>query len=180
MLHESLNLAASMALPVFFVAENNLFSSHLHIDLRQPSNRLARFADAHGIQSEVVDGNDVVQVAQASTRLAAICRAGQPVFLEAVTYRWRGHVGPREDQDVGVRRSIDLVQWKMRDPIRRLGEGLCAAGHCTQADISNTRESVQHEVDAAWAGAKISPPASARLTLDAVFFSHGSAVGGRS
>ncbi len=43
-LHESLNLAANLALPVLFVCENNLFSSHLDIRLRQPADAICRFA----------------------------------------------------------------------------------------------------------------------------------------
>jgi len=64
--HESLNLAAAFALPVLFVCENNLFSSHLDIALRQPSDRIARFGEAHRVQSRTVDGNDVVAVARAA------------------------------------------------------------------------------------------------------------------
>ena len=44
--HESMNMAAIMKLPVLFVVENNLYSSHLDINLRQPSDRVARFAGA--------------------------------------------------------------------------------------------------------------------------------------
>ena len=49
--HESMNMAAVMGLPVLFVCENNLFASHLHISLRQPRDRIARFAESHGVDS---------------------------------------------------------------------------------------------------------------------------------
>ena len=128
MLHESLNMAAVMALPILFVCENNLFSSHLDIHLRQPENRVSRYADAHDIPAKLVDGNDVIAVAEAAAELIARARRGEgPGFLEAVTYRWRGHVGPKEDVDVGVRRRPEeLVAWKKRDPVRRLAEALSA------------------------------------------------------
>lgn len=125
-LHESLNLARVMDLPVLFVCENNLYSSHLDIHLRQPSNSVARFAEAHRVDHRVVDGNDVMAVAGAAGDLIASARAGNgPGFLEAVTFRWRGHVGPEADIDVGVRRSPEeLAAWKRRDPVRRLAEAL--------------------------------------------------------
>ncbi|RMH22692.1 MAG: thiamine pyrophosphate-dependent dehydrogenase E1 component subunit alpha [Gemmatimonadetes bacterium] len=63
---ESLNLAASERLPVLFACENNLFSSHLHIALRQPADRVARFAEAHRIAHATVDGNDVTAVRDAA------------------------------------------------------------------------------------------------------------------
>ena len=44
--HESLNMASIMNLPVLYVCENNLFSSHLHISLRQPDISTSRFATA--------------------------------------------------------------------------------------------------------------------------------------
>lgn len=126
--HEALNLASIMALPALFVVENNLFSSHLDIHLRQPGNRVARFAEAHGVATEVVDGNDVVAVAEAAERLIGRARRGEgPGFLEAVTYRWRGHVGADENVDVGVRRSAEeIVRWKRRDPVARLEAALGA------------------------------------------------------
>jgi len=130
--HEALNLAATMNLPIIFACENNLFSSHLHISLRQPADSVARYALAHRIAYEVLDGNDVCAVSEAALRGAARARAGEgPTFLEMVTYRWRGHVGPSEDTDVGVKRGEELVLWKKRDPIRRLREAMIAVGMVT-------------------------------------------------
>lgn len=128
--HEALNLASVMKLPVLFVVENNLYSSHLDINIRQPNDRTARFAEAHAMEARVVDGNDVVAVANAAGELIARAREGDgPGFLEAVTYRWRGHVGPDPNIDVGLRRSAEEVAaWKKRDPIARLDAALCARG----------------------------------------------------
>lgn len=138
--HESLNLASTMSLPALFVVENNLYSSHLDISLRQPGDRLARFAEAHGVEARVVDGNDVVAVGEAASALIARARSGGgPGFLEAVTYRWRGHVGPDENVDVGLRRSIaDLEAWKRRDPIARLVGGMTERG-VAEAEIEARR-----------------------------------------
>ena len=123
--HESLNLASVLGLPIIFVCENNLFSSHLHISLRQPYNSITRYAVAHGISAKVVDGNDVVAISRAASELVQQARDNRkPAMLETVTYRWRGHVGHREDLDVGVKRSEELILWKYRDPIRRLAQAL--------------------------------------------------------
>jgi pyruvate dehydrogenase E1 component alpha subunit len=123
--HESLNLASVLGLPIIFVCENNLFSSHLHISLRQPFNSITRYAVAHGISAKVVDGNDVVEVSRAMGELVNQARESRkPALLEAVTYRWRGHVGHREDVDVGVKRNAELSLWKQRDPISRLAQSL--------------------------------------------------------
>lgn len=150
--HESLNMAAVMALPVIFVVENNLFSSHLDIELRQPSNRVARFAEAHRIATRVVDGNDVIAMAAAAEELVGRARRGEgPGFIEAVTYRWRGHVGPNEDIDVGLQRKAeDVAAWKLRDPIARLADALLANRAVTQ----QTLDAIDAEVDQVVAGAQ--------------------------
>ncbi len=124
--HEALNFASIMKLPMLFVVENNLFSSHMDICLRQPSDATARFAQAHQVDYKVVDGNDVTAVDKAASELISQARAGKgPGFLEAVTYRWLGHVGGNADIDVGVRRSQEeLESWRQRDPIERLFKAL--------------------------------------------------------
>jgi pyruvate dehydrogenase E1 component alpha subunit len=127
-LHESLNLARVYQVPVLFVCENNLYSSHLDIALRQPSDSVARFAQAHRVTASVLDGNDVTAVARSVAALVGAMRRDRlPAFVEAVTYRWRGHVGPKEDIDVGIRRSMaELNAWKCRDPVQRLEPTLLA------------------------------------------------------
>lgn len=150
--HESLNLARMLNAPVLFVVENNLFASHMHISLRQPKASTARFAIANDIPYEIVDGNDVVSVHQATARLIANARnGGGPAFLEAVTYRWYGHVDWREDIDVGVNRSADDVSaWRKRDPIARLVAGLIQAGLYDEQHLSGLEVKVAEEVEEAW------------------------------
>ena len=146
--HESLNLAASQGLPVLFVCENNLYSSHLDIRQRQPADSIARFGRAHQIACEVVDGNDVLAVRDSARKLIKIAREQRrPGFLEAVTYRWRGHVGPNEDIDVGVRRSAEeLAAWKRRDPVRRLVKGMIASEYITEERFSDLQQRVRDDV----------------------------------
>jgi pyruvate dehydrogenase E1 component alpha subunit len=131
--HESMNLAASVGIPVFFVCEHNLYSSHLHISQRQPDVSIARYAEAHRVNYRIVDGNDVIAVKRATAELLRESRQNsKPAFLEAVTYRWRGHVGPKEDDDVGVQRKDDLALWRKRDPIARLARALISRGDYTE------------------------------------------------
>lgn len=169
--HESLNLAVTMRLPVLYVCENNLFSSHLDIHLRQPENRIARFAQAHDIPYHVVDGNDVVAVSRAAEDLISRSRAGGgPGFLEAVTYRWRGHVGPKEDIDVGLRRRPDeLVAWKKRDPVRRLADALVARGALPKDGVASITGELRVECAAAVDTARKAPYPPVANLLDFVY-----------
>ena len=169
--HESLNLASQFDVPVIFVVENNLFASHMHISLRQPKDSTARFALANDIPAEVVDGNDVVAVAAAAARLVAAARRGEgPGFLEAVTYRWYGHVDWREDIDVGVHRSNDeLEDWRARDPVARLATSMIAAGWWSGADSAHVEAELDEEIEAAWEQAVADPYPPPEALLDRVY-----------
>jgi pyruvate dehydrogenase E1 component alpha subunit len=156
--HESMNLAAISRLPVIFACENNLFSSHLHIRERQPADSVARYAQAHLVALEVVDGNDVRAVTAAARRAAERARVGGgPTFLELVTYRWRGHVGPSEDIDVGVFRNQDLVHWKKRDPIERMRSAMINAGAIKSSDAEALNQTATQRVAEAVAKARVAP-----------------------
>jgi TPP-dependent pyruvate/acetoin dehydrogenase alpha subunit len=169
--HEALNLARVQNVPVLFVVENNLFASHMHISIRQPSNATARFAAANCIAHEIVDGNDVLAVAHAAQRLVGISRAGGgPGFLEAVTYRWYGHVDWREDIDVGVNRSQhDVELWRARDPMRRLRRAMLSARVVDQAQVDAIDARIAGEIDSAWGAASSDPYPAAEALLDRVY-----------
>ncbi len=168
--HESLNLAATLRVPVLFVCENNFFSSHLHITLRQPTDAVSRYAEAHRVPWRLVDGNDVVAVAEAAGEaLKQLRRDEGPWFLELVTYRWRGHVGPREDDDVGVKRKDDLASWKLRDPIRRLADALMDAGQLSEGQLETLWAAARVEVAQAWEQAVRDPYPPPEALLASVF-----------
>ncbi|MFM1813519.1 MAG: hypothetical protein RLZ98_214 [Pseudomonadota bacterium] len=158
-LHETMNLASTMQLPVLFVCENNLFSSHLDIHLRQPSNRVARFAEVHDIEAVTIDGNDVLAVSEVAKQLIERMRATRsPAFIEAITYRHRGHVGPNEDVDVGVLRRLDVLDaWKQRDPIERFKKGLFTAGVLKQKDVNELENEIRQACNLAVEKAREAP-----------------------
>jgi TPP-dependent pyruvate/acetoin dehydrogenase alpha subunit/pyruvate/2-oxoglutarate/acetoin dehydrogenase E1 component len=167
---ESLNLASQLKLPIVFVCENNLFASHMHISQRQPSDATIRFAHAHKLNAALVDGNDVVAVQRAFAKLAELARtSGKPAYLEAVTYRWRGHVGPSEDIDVGVQRKDNLDLWKQRDPIKRLVDSLIKVGAISQLDLSYLKQEVQEQIDCDWLRAEQDPYPDSSALLDLVY-----------
>jgi TPP-dependent pyruvate/acetoin dehydrogenase alpha subunit len=170
-IHESLNLARVLKVPMIFVVENNLFSSHMHIDLRQPCSSTARFATAHDIKSRVVDGNDVVAVTVASEQLIAGARRGEgPGFLEAVTFRWYGHVDWRDDIDVGVNRSMDdLNNWRRRDPIERLRSALDRAGLWSAQQQAEMTDEIDRAIRQAWSEAMADRWPTPESLLDNVY-----------
>ena len=150
--HESLNFAKVHNIPIIFIVENNLFASHMHISKRQPSYSTARFAYANNIDYEIVDGNDILKLRSIANRFIDNSRKGMgPYFLEAITYRWFGHVDWRDDIDVGVCRSkADLDSWKLRDPVRRLSNGMCDAGFWNETKHKDLINEIESEINEAW------------------------------
>lgn len=169
--HESLNLASHMKLPVLFVCENNLYASHMDIAQRQPNDRTARFAEAAGIAALVVDGNSVTDVAAAAGQLIEAARGGAgPGYLEAVTYRWRGHVGPDENIDVGLRRSrSEIDAWKARDPVARLAAAMGERGDIAADEVARLHESIGARVAAVARRALAAPFPDAAALLEHVY-----------
>jgi len=119
--HESVSFAALHKLPVLFVCENNLYSVHAHLSVRQPSRSIRDLVTAHGIHSLLVDGNDVLAIRDALRDVLQKVRDGLgPIFLEASTYRMLEHVGPSADWNLGYRAEAEGIEWKRRDPIDSL------------------------------------------------------------
>jgi pyruvate dehydrogenase E1 component alpha subunit len=167
--HESVNLAAVYRLPVLFVCENNQYASHMPLLERRVKDNIVAAADAHGIAGMRLDGNDVLAVYNAAVHAVARAReGGGPTLLECDTYRWRGHVGPSYDMDVGVKRHDELAAWKPKDPILRLNRILADAG-VPQADMDRMARDVEADVDQAVAFAMDAPPPEPSALFEHVF-----------
>jgi len=148
---ESLNFASIHKLPVIFVCENNLYSTQTPAEFRRPNDTsVTERADTFGVRSVQVDGNNVAAVHQAATDARAACLSGDgPVFIECLTYRWREHVGPYEDYELGYRTKEELDWWKERDPIKSLGNTLVAGGLHSRSELDDWMESIKQEIEAA-------------------------------
>jgi len=170
-IQESLNLSRQLEVPILFVCENNLFSSHMHISQRQPLESVARFARANDIESEIVDGNNLVAVENVAGRLIHTARSKNlPVFIEAITYRHFGHVDWREDIDVGVHRSSeDLKLWKTRDPISRLESALFEANLLTNSELNQIELEISNQIDNDWELAEKDPAPEITSLLSDVY-----------
>ncbi len=164
--HESANLAAVRRLPIIFICENNLYCTHLSLEKRRVKDNIPEIARAHGFKTDVVDGNNVLAVRAAAREAAKAARAGEgPTLIECRTYRWRGHVGPNYDVDLGLRDQQEIDAWKDRCPIKHFGGYLVAESVMTQAEVDQAWQAAADEVDEAVAYALASPyPDAAELT----------------
>jgi TPP-dependent pyruvate/acetoin dehydrogenase alpha subunit len=127
-MYECLNFAALQKLPMVFVCENNLYATHMPIRECRVKNNIYKVGEPFCIESYEVDGNDVLQVYEIGKTSIEQCRNGNgPVFLECLTYRFRGHVGP-DDNIQGVHTDIrpeaEKEAWLHKDPIKQFGDYL--------------------------------------------------------
>lgn len=144
---ESMNIAALNKLPVIFACENNLYSTHLGLKEIRSSTEIYRIAEPLNIKSYRVDGNDVMAVADSAQEAIALCRNGQgPVFMEFLTYRTRGHVGP-DDNIQGTRTDIrpqtEISAWLEKDPIEKYEKYLIDNNVLSNSDIIRIRNEIK-------------------------------------
>ena len=143
----------------------------MHINERQPYDSVARFAESHKIQSEIIDGNDITDVFCIAKKAIELLREGKgPFFIEAVTYRWRGHVGPDENIDVGLRRKEDLNTWKKRDPIERLEKSLLINQILSEDVVSTMNNKIDSIISNAWERAMKDPYPEIEQLMNTVYF----------
>ncbi len=157
-LYECLNFAALKKLPIIFVCENNYYATHMPIRECRVENSIHSIAEPFRITSYQIDGNDVLQVYETGKQAIELCRAGDgPVFIECLTYRLRGHVGP-DDNIQGTRTDIrpkdEIESWLRRDPISNFERHLLDNRLVERQTLDGIRRGVETEVSEAHRFAK--------------------------
>jgi TPP-dependent pyruvate/acetoin dehydrogenase alpha subunit len=113
--HEGLNLAATQKAPFVLILENNLWAYSTPVRRQVPLENLADRAKAYGIESYIVDGNDVVAMYLTAKEAVEKARAGEgPILIEAKTFRRLGHA--QHDPAEYVPKEM-RAHWEARDPI---------------------------------------------------------------
>ncbi|MHB0972284.1 MAG: alpha-ketoacid dehydrogenase subunit alpha/beta [Thermoanaerobaculia bacterium] len=163
--HEALNMASYMKLPLVFVCENNLYSSHVRLEQRRAADLIHLHATPFDIPGIRADGNSIHEVYRTSKE--AIDRArlgGGPTLIEYRTYRWRGHVGGNLDLEKGIRSRLEYEIWKDRDPVNSFERFLLDAEVLHASDLESLREEVRSRVREAIDNARKAPaPSPAEL-----------------
>src|SRR5205807_9286852 len=116
--HEGVNFASVQKLPVVFICNNNQYAYSTPLELQMACANVADKGPAYGIPAEIVDGNDVFAVYEATKRAAAHARSGNgPYMLECKTFRMTGHSA--HDAAQYVLKHL-FEEWEKLEPIVRL------------------------------------------------------------
>ncbi len=165
-LHEALNFASALALPLIFMCENNYYSELTPIADMVGQPELYRRAAAYGMPGERVDGNDPSAVKEVAARAFARARAGEgPTLVEAMTERLCGHyIGDSEQ----YRPSGEIEAAKTREPLVVARQRLLAAGR-SQGSLADIESAASNEIDSAADRALEAPLANANSVQENVY-----------
>jgi pyruvate dehydrogenase E1 component alpha subunit len=166
--HEAMNLAGVRRAPVVFVLKNNGWAISTPVRKQTAATSFAARAAGYGIAGELVDGNDLFAMHDASSRAVARARAGEgPTLIEARTYR----MGPHNTSDDPTRYvdPVELEERRAFDPIARVRRYLTAEGLVDEASEQRLDEELRAEVDAAFAEAETSTPPGPEALFDHVY-----------
>lgn len=153
--HESLNWARLWELPVLFVCENNFYGIGTEVHRSSALPTVHKRTCGYDIPSEKVDGMDVVAVYKAIKYAAEKVReTGRPYFVEAITYRFRGH---SMADPAKYRSAAEHEVWKSRDPIPGFARRLMEEGIATEAQLESIRQMAAATVQEAVRFAEESP-----------------------
>jgi pyruvate dehydrogenase E1 component alpha subunit len=151
--YELLNLAALHRLPLLIICENNRYAAHTPVEQRMSSPFLAKHAQAFGLETANLDGNDPVLLLGHLQTIVSRLRSGSgPVFVEIETYRLCAHVGPGDDLGLGYRTVEEIDRWKLRDPVVRMRQVL--ADTPIAADLTGMESDIETSIRSAIAAAK--------------------------
>lgn len=149
-LHETMNFAALNKLPLIFVCENNFYSTHMPIKEIRTNENIAALANPYDLRSYRIDGNNILEVFETAKEAVEHCRVGNgPVFIEALTYRFRGHVGPDDNiqgSHTDIRPKEEVAEWLEKDPIKLFSKYLIQNNVSTEDELNTILENVNEEV----------------------------------
>ncbi|TFG98978.1 thiamine pyrophosphate-dependent dehydrogenase E1 component subunit alpha [Candidatus Thorarchaeota archaeon] len=166
---ESLNMSAIWKLPLIWIVENNFYAMGTPITLTCPSSTVAQRAEAYCIPSKVVDGNNALEVYEATAEAVKRAReGGGPTLIECQTYRMKGH--SRFDP-AKYRRQEEADYWlsEEKDAVNVIQKIALEQGAITEKEAEKIREKLQKDVDKAGEFAKKSDYPEPEETLDDVF-----------
>jgi 2-oxoisovalerate dehydrogenase E1 component len=159
--HEALNIAAVWELPVLFVIENNGYGLSTPTNEQYRCENLADKGVGYGMESHVVDGNNLLEVVHLISELkASMVENPRPVLLEFKTFRMRGHEEASGTKYV-PQELMDM--WAIKDPVENYRNYLKATAVLSEEDDEAIRAEIKKEIDNDWAKVQEEPEIVASL-----------------
>jgi pyruvate dehydrogenase E1 component alpha subunit len=166
--HEALNMAALWRLPIIYIIENNRYGMGTALERASAINDIAERACSYDMPNEVVDGQDIVAVREATARAIERARSdSEPTLLEMRTYRFMGH--SMSDAVSGTYRTKEELEEHMkRDPIAVLRAVMEEEDGWTDEQMTAMDQEVRQIVDDSYEFAEESPEPPAEALYEDV------------
>ena len=153
--HEGINMASVFKVPVVFICNNNQYAYSTPLERQMAVENVADRAEAYGMPGEIIDGNDILSVWDASTRAIERARTDHgPTLIECKTFRMTGHSA---HDDAGYVPPELFEFWEERDPINRFERFLTERGLTTTTGIEEMQQRINLEIDDAIVAAEKEP-----------------------
>jgi len=132
--HEGLALASLWRLPVVFICENNMYAMGTPLYRTLSVQDVSVRAKGYPMESEIVNGDDVLEMREAVRHaLDRVRKTNEPFFLEAKTYRFRGH---SMSDPAKYRTREEVEEWMQRDPLSILAQRIETLGIATPEQLA--------------------------------------------
>ncbi|GAA5169362.1 thiamine pyrophosphate-dependent dehydrogenase E1 component subunit alpha [Pseudonocardia eucalypti] len=155
--HESLNMAAVWKLPVVFVCQNNEYGEFTPRMESMNVKEVATRASSYGMPGVTVNGNDPDAMYDAARTAVERARAGEgPTLIEAMTYRFMGHVFGVDTMEYMPKEEMAAAM--ANDPVPAYRQRLIDQGATSEDEIAALEARVDAEVAEAVEFALNSPP----------------------
>jgi 2-oxoisovalerate dehydrogenase E1 component len=159
--HEALNIAAVWELPVLFVIENNGYGLSTPTNEQYRCENLADKGIGYGMESHIIDGNNILDVFTTITELkASMVDNPRPVLLEFKTFRMRGHEEASGTKYV-PQELMDM--WAIKDPISNYRDYLLRVSVLSEEEDEKIKAALKAEIDEHWAITQAEPECVADL-----------------
>lgn len=143
--HEALNVASVWSLPVLFCIENNGYGLSTPTSEQYNCEHLADRAKGYGMESHVIDGNNILEVYTKLSELATSIRENpRPILLEFKTFRMRGH---EEASGTKYVPKELMAEWAAKDPIDNYRNFLTLEGILTAEQDEAFRTEITAEIN---------------------------------
>ncbi len=143
--HEALNVAAVWHLPVLFCIENNGYGLSTPTNEQYKCSYLAERGIGYGMESHVIDGNNIIEVYEKVSQFAADIRTNpRPMLLEFITFRMRGH---EEASGTKYVPKELMEEWAAKDPIENFQFYLKENGILEETYEVKLKESILTEIN---------------------------------
>lgn len=143
--HEALNVASVWQLPVLFCVENNGYGLSTPTNEQYNCEHIADRGKGYGIESHIIDGNNITEVYIKVSALAESIRKNpRPILLEFKTFRMRGHEEASGTKYV-PQELMDM--WSAKDPLLNFQAFLKENDLLNDVDEVEIKEAIVHEIN---------------------------------